>query len=72
MCIACDPVVYYYVCDYARPARVFGGINFGDLKKIRQLFAKLKSPQKFPAIWYVPHLQTHTHTKHAYYKMQTM
>ena len=29
---------------------VFGGINFGDLvKKIRQ-FAKLKSPQKFPAI----------------------
>ena len=27
-------------------ARVFGGINFGDLVK----FAKLKSPQKFPAI----------------------
>ena len=34
-------------------ARMFGGINFGDLvKKICQ-FAKLKSPLKFPAMRYV-------------------
>ena len=52
-----DPVAdyyaHYYARDYARCARVFGRINFGDLvKKIRQ-FAKLKSPQKFPAIRYM-------------------
>ena len=45
-----DPVAHYYARDYARRARVFGRINFGDLvKKICQ-FTKLKSPQKFPAI----------------------
>ena len=31
---------------------MFGGINFDDLVKIRQL-AKLKSPQKFLAIRYI-------------------
>ena len=40
MCTACDPVVHYYVRDYVCCARVFGGINFGDLVKnspIRQI-----------------------------------
>jgi len=33
MCTARDPVAHYYARDYARRARVFGGINFGDLVK---------------------------------------
>ena len=40
MCTARDPVAHYYACDYVRRARVFGGINFGDLVKnspIRQI-----------------------------------
>ena len=47
------PVAHYYACNYAccARARMFGGINFGDLIKIHQ-FTKLKSPQKFPAIRY--------------------
>ena len=50
MCAAGDLVAHYYARDYSRHARMFGRINFGDLiKKIRQ-FAKLQSPQKFPAI----------------------
>ena len=40
-------------------ARVFSGINFGDLVKIRQ-FAKLKSPQKFPAIRYDVEEENHS------------
>ena len=40
MCVARDPVAEYYARDYARRARVFGRINFGDLVKnspIRQI-----------------------------------
>ena len=60
VCAARDPVVHYYARNHvvhyhALCNHVFGGINFGDLvKKIHQFVAKLKSPQKFPAIWYIP------------------
>jgi len=40
VCAARDPVVHYYARNYARPVRVFGGINFDDLIKnlpIRQI-----------------------------------
>ena len=41
MCAARDPVALYYAHDYAHArARMFGGINFGDLVKnspIRQI-----------------------------------
>ena len=33
MFTVCDPIAHYYVRDYVRRARMFGGINFGDLVK---------------------------------------
>ena len=33
MCATRDPVAHYYVSDYVRRTRMFGGINFGGLVK---------------------------------------
>ena len=56
MCAACDPVVHYYAHDYALRSHVHELACLAELilaiyEKIHQ-FAKLKSPQNFPAIRY--------------------